>query len=171
MKQLIWVCGIIPEDINEQIRQICLKQNIDLHLSERFFRFPLHISMKRTFKCDQFEPMKNDLKKLLIESGKIDCGNTNLIKNKDMLWLCPDKTERIKEVHHEIDILLKDRYNVEIDTFDKNYLPHITIFHKGDPKNMDEMLRRLELSLPSFPVSISRYAIGSKEFGNEFIDI
>ena len=155
MKELIWVCGIIPEDINEEINEVCLEENRDLHLSERFFRFHLHISMKRTFQCDDFLSMKEDLKELLINNKEIYCGHTHLIKNKDMLWLCLDEDKRLKEVHKQIDELLFDRYKVPIDTFDKNYLPHITIFHKGDPKNLDTMYERLSVSLPSKQISIS----------------
>ena len=171
MKELIWLCGIIPEEINEEIRKICLKENLDLHLSERFFRFNLHVSMKRTFCCEQFAEMKEDIRKLLIAQGEIYCGHTQLLRNKDMLWLTMDQDERLKEVHHLIDSFLFEKYNVEIDTFDKNYLPHITIFHKGEFQNLITMQERLELILPSYPISISRYAIGSKIRGNEFFDV
>ncbi|MBR3251346.1 MAG: hypothetical protein IKF80_06530, partial [Erysipelotrichaceae bacterium] len=96
MKEFIWVRGLIPEDIDQQIKEICLKENEDLQLSERFFKTNLHISMKRTFHCDDFENMKEDLKQLLRNEKQIYCGNTHLFKVKDMLWLTVDKDEKIK---------------------------------------------------------------------------
>ena len=171
MKEFISICGIIPEDINEKIKEICLKENEDLKLSERFFRFNLHISMKRTFLCDEFEKMKDDVRQVLIKEGKIFCGNTHLKRNRDMLWLIMDDDVKLRKVHDQLDKLLNDKYGVPIDTFDRIYLPHITIFHKGDPENMDVMENRLSLSLPSFPVSINSYAIGTKIKGYEFFDV
>ena len=171
MKEFIWVCGLIPEDIDQQIKEICLKENEDLQLSERFFKTNLHISMKRTFHCDDFENMKEDLKQLLRNEKQIYCGNTHLFKVKDMLWLTVDKDEKIKQVHKKIDEMLEKRYDVPIDTFDKNYLAHITIFHKGDPLNLIEMHERLLERLPSFPIVISRYAIGSKTRENDIFDV
>ena len=87
MKEFVWVCGIIPEDVNNEIKEICLKENEDLSLSERFFRFNLHISLKRTFYTEEFDQVKDDLKELLSAYKRIDCGNTYLVKNSDMLWL------------------------------------------------------------------------------------
>ena len=171
MKELIWICGIIPEDVNEEIKEICLKENEDLQLSERFFRFHLHVSMKRTFLCEHFDEMKDDMKKLLKDKGEIYCGHTHLMKNRDMLWLYMDEDERLKEVHSQIDEFLMEKYSVPIDTFDKNYFPHITIFHKGDPENLVKMYERLLIKLPGKPVTIRKYAIGSKIRGNEFFDI
>ena len=171
MNEFIWICGIVPDDINHQIRQICLKENKELHLSERFFRTNLHISMKRTFHCEEFENMKEDLKQLLTDEKAIYCGYTHLIKVKDMLWLTMDEDARIRQVHQRIDELLKNKYSVPIDTFDKNYLPHITIFHKGDPQNLIRMYEKLLDVLPSKPINISRYAIGSKIKGNDIFSV
>ena len=171
MDELFWVVGMIPDDINDQIKEICLKENEDLRLSERFFKNSLHISMKRTFHCEYFEKMKEDLKHLLTSKGEIYCGHTHLIKIKDMLWLTLDEDEKIRKVHQKIDELLQNRYNVPIDTFDKNYLPHITIFHKGDPDNLLKMHERLLEKLPNKEIKISRYAIGSKIRENDIFDV
>ncbi len=171
MKEFISICGIIPEDINEKIKEICLKENEDLKLSDRFFRFQLHVSMKRTFLCSEFEEMKADVKSFLVNEGKICCGYSHLIRNKDMLWLILNDDKKLKEVHSGLDRLLLDKYGVPIDTFDKHYLPHVTIFHKGDPENMNIMEERLYSSLPSFPVTIESYAIGTKIKGYEFFNV
>ena len=168
MKELVWVCGIIPEDVNNEIKEICLKENEDLNLSERFFRFNLHISLKRTFYTEEFDQIKDDLKELLSAYKRIDCGNTYLVRNSDMLWLRISEETEIRKIHNEIDKLLSDKYRIMIDTFDKTYVPHITIFHKGDIQNLNKMYQRLSEKLESKKIMIDRFVVGSKSSGNFF---
>ena len=165
MKEMTSVVGIIDENINEEIKEICLKENEDLHLSERFFNFPLHISLKRTFQTDCYDDVKKDLDELL--NKEIYCGKTYLVKNKDMLWLRVDHEKEILKLHNDIDELLLNKYGIEIDTFDKNYVPHITIFHKGLKENLDIMYDRLGDVLNGKEITIRKYMIGTKNHKDE----
>ena len=168
MKELMWITGIIDKETNEEIRRICLKENEDLHLSERFFRSDLHISLKRTFYTEQYEKIADDIKEMLRGHKPIDCGYSKLMKVKDMLWLYPDKNDELVRIHNEIDLFLYEKYKIPIDTFDRQYFPHITIFHKGETKNLLKMYDRLQISLERKPITIDRFAIGTKTRGSDF---
>jgi hypothetical protein len=54
--ELMWVCALLPDDINRELVDICREVNRNIGLPEDVFRFPLHISMKKSFRTKEFEP-------------------------------------------------------------------------------------------------------------------
>ena len=48
-KQLMWTSATLKQEDINFIKKICIDNTNDLRLSDRFFRFPLHISLKRTY--------------------------------------------------------------------------------------------------------------------------
>ena len=165
-KQLMWFSAVVNDDFHQKMAKICLNNNLDL--SDRFFRFPLHISLKRTFYTDNFEEVKNDLKSLINDLTPIIISETYLFCNKDMLWLrFKDETQLI-DIHKIIDQFLYDRYQIPIDEFDKNYVPHITLFRDDDENKIIEMFNLVKDKIPDLSDEIYRFAIGSKLEGNEF---
>lgn len=48
-KELMWVCGLLPQKEQEKLVEICKEANREIGLPEVVFKFPLHISMKKSF--------------------------------------------------------------------------------------------------------------------------
>ena len=171
MKDYISLVGLILEDTNNDIKTICLRNNTDLKLSERFFNFPLHVSFKRTFITDNFNEVKDDVKDYFKNKGKIYAGKTTLVMNKDMLWLTLNDSNNLIEMHNELDEMLLEKYNIQIDYYDKNYVPHITIFHDDDIDKLKIMYERLNNALDDLDIYIDRCFYGIRNKDEEIFDI
>ena len=167
-KQLMWVSAVLPQDINNEIADICLQYNKQLKLSERFFKFPLHISLKRTFYTDDYDSVKKDLKELLDNNGSLLINSYSIIRNKDMLWIDITDNRNIKLLHEAIDQKLKEKYQIPIDEFDKNYYPHVTLFRDEVVEKLDLMKTQIEKLVPVKELIIDTFAMGTTLDNNEF---
>lgn len=166
----MWVSAILPIQINNQISNVCLSNNLDIKLSERFFKFPLHISLKRTFYTDDYLSVKEDLKSLL-HNQTITISNLKPIINSNMIWLEFENNNKIIEIHKEIDKLLLDKYNIPIDEFDRIYHPHVTIFRDDDIQKLNNMYSRIKDLIIKEDVLIDTYAMGTNLDNNEFYKV
>ena len=75
--------------------------------------------------------------------------------------------ETFVELHNKIDELLLNKFEIPIDEFDKNYVPHITLF-RDDEKTIDVVYERLKDKLILNNISIDKYALGTSLENNEF---
>lgn len=170
-KQLMWISTLLPKEINNEIADKCLLANKDIGISERFFDFPLHISLKRTFYTDNFVDVKNDLKGLLIENGPLNINGLEVIKNKDMLWLEIVDSKELVEIHRKIDSLLNDKYQIPIDEFDKNYYPHVSLFRSEDMMKLDMMYQKIKNLKFDELMILDTFAMGTSLDNNEFLKL
>ena len=85
-----------------------------------------------------------------------------------MIWLCFEDIDAIKALHERIDRFLKERYDIAIDTFDRNYRPHASIFRDKDEKKLDRMYDRLLREWKEEETFIDAFFIGSKVDANEY---
>lgn len=60
-KELMWVCGLLPQKEQEKLVEICKEANREIGLPEVVFKFHLHISMKKSFYVTDFESVKKKL--------------------------------------------------------------------------------------------------------------
>ena len=58
---------------------------------------------------------------------------------KNMIWLPVGITEKLYEIHNGLDLLLERKYAVPRTAFDTRFHPHISLFTKGDHRNMAAM--------------------------------
>lgn len=72
-RELMWVCGILPETLNREIVSICRDANQKIGLPETVFRFPLHISMKKSFYTEDFKTVKQTVVDFLLQKGIVPC--------------------------------------------------------------------------------------------------
>ena len=168
MKKLMWTAGLLDEKTRGRMKDLCEKHNADLLLSDRFLVFPLHVSFKRSFYTDDFTKVKDDLRVLLQNQKRIALGKSHLERVSDMIWLCFEDIDAIKALHERIDRFLKERYDVAIDTFDRNYHPHASIFRDKDEKKLDRMYERLLREWKEEETFIDAFFIGSKVDANEY---
>ncbi|MBQ2583784.1 MAG: hypothetical protein II568_01285, partial [Erysipelotrichaceae bacterium] len=125
-------------------------------------------SFKRSFYTDDFTKVKDDLRVLLQNQKRIALGKSHLERVSDMIWLCFEDIDAIKALHERIDRFLKERYDIAIDTFDRNYRPHASIFRDKDEKKLDRMYERLLREWKEEETFIDAFFIGSKVDANEY---
>ncbi|MCR4855954.1 MAG: 2'-5' RNA ligase family protein [Erysipelotrichaceae bacterium] len=169
--ELMWACGLLETRVKDRIAETCLADSSDLCLSRRFIDFPLHVSFKRSFYTASFAEVKEDLRQLIAGQGKIDCGAFDLSRVGDMVWLRFEKEEGLKSLHERIDLFLKEKYQIGIDCFDRDYVPHATLFRDEDGTKLDKVYERLLKDLKREEVRIDRFFIGSRRVDNEYFDL
>lgn len=139
MSELMWACAILPEKEERAIKRICRRLNNGVGLPETVFRFPLHISLKKSWDCDRFEAAQTDVADYLKHCGSFDIDIGKPIMHKNMIWLPVGVTEKLQEIHSGLDLLLERKYAVPRTAFDTSFLPHISLFTKGDHRDMAAM--------------------------------
>ena len=167
-RKLMWTSAVLPEGVINQVKQICLANNTDLKLSERFFNFPLHISLKRTFYVDDFLEVKKDIKQLLNKEDDLFLEGLYPFINSDMLWFRITNEETIIALHKQLDDMLQSKYSIPIDEFDKNYVPHITLFRDDDLNKIETMYKRIRNHIKFESIKVNKYALGTTLENNEF---
>ena len=139
MSELMWACAILPEKEETAIKGICKRLNKGVGLPETVFRFPLHISLKKSWDCDRFEAAQTDVADYLKHCGSFDIDIGKPILHKNMIWLPVGVTEELQEIHNGLDLLLERKYAVPRTAFDTSFHPHISLFTKGDHRHMAAM--------------------------------
>jgi hypothetical protein len=170
-KELTWVCALLPQEVNQQLVALCREENKSIGLPEDVFRFPLHISMKKSFQTTEFEAVKAEIVHHMQTRGKIHCRITGVVCRKKMLWLMVEPEGEIRAWHDQLDKLLLDKFAIPIHRFDATFAPHISLFTKGDQAQMEEMGLRLAGKIPPVELTLSRFVVGSSGYGDEFFDI
>jgi hypothetical protein len=101
-KELIWVCALLPTELNRQLVELCREENKSIGLPEDVFRFPLHISMKKSFQTTEFEAVKAEIVHHMQTRGEIHCRTTGVVCHKKMLWLMVEPVGEVKCWHDQV---------------------------------------------------------------------
>jgi hypothetical protein len=170
-KELMWVCALLPPELNRQLAELCREENKSIGLPEDVFRFLLHISMKKSFQTTEFEAVKAEILHHMQASGEIHCRTTGVVCHKKMLWLMVEPEGESKRWHDKLDKLLLDKFGIPVDRFDANFEPHISLFTKGEQAQIKEMGVRLAGKIPPMELTLDRFVVGSSRHGDEFFEI
>jgi hypothetical protein len=170
-KELMWVCAVLPAELNNRLAVVCRRNNRDLHLPEDVFKFPLHISMKKSFYTTRFDEVKAQIKSFIFERGKINCVVGNIEIHKNMIWLPIETKGDLANWHTDLDKILLNNFNIPIVQFDANFHPHISLFTKGGEEQIAMMYERLKGQIAPMEITLSKFVIGSSMHKDEFFDI
>jgi 2'-5' RNA ligase len=171
-KELMWVCGLLPENTNKRIVEICKEANRNIGLSESVFRFPLHISMKKSFYTISFDEVKMEIMEHIRKNGVLHCRTSEVTCHRNMLWLPVEADGEIKDWHNSLDEILLSKYGILIDRFDVEFEPHITLFTGVErEEKLEGMRKELTDKIPPTEMEISRFVIGSSAHGDEYFNL
>jgi hypothetical protein len=171
-EELSWVCAIMPDEANRQLVSLCRELNKGIGLPETVFKFPLHISLKKSFRTSCFEAVREDTLALLKQHMPMSCRVSGVVLHKQMIWLNIAPDASLLRFHHELDALLLSKYGVPVDRFDKTFRPHISLFTSGDRDDIMDMynlLREAELRLDH--VEFHKFVIGSSAHRDTFYEL
>ena len=168
--ELMWVCGILPDGLNRKVVETCREENRDIGLPETVFRFPMHISMKKSFNTDNFESVKKAVASYIERNRTISCRTGKPIENKGMIWLPIIPDQEISNWHKGLDDMLRDNFNIPVLGYDKFFKPHVSLFTKGDSDKIDIMFERLCKTLPEMDFTIRRFVVGSSRHKDEYFE-
>jgi hypothetical protein len=170
-KELMWICALLPEKWNQELVDICKKENLKIGLPEDVFRFPLHISMKKSFQTTDFNKVKAEILMHIHEYGKIRCNIAEPVLHKKMIWLPVASQGQIREWHDKLDEMLLNKFEIPIDRFDSKFQPHISLFTKGTEKQLVKMQELLEKKIQPAEIVLDRFVIGSSRHKDEFYEL
>ena len=168
MKELMWVCALLPKQEEEEIRSICLEPNKKVRLSEDVFRFPLHISLKKSWECEDFAKIQEDIVACLQQKGEFLVRYESPILRRNMIWLPLDASGRLQEIHEDLDRLLAEKYEIPQDPYDRIYEPHISLFTKGQAEKMSQLYELLKEEIRPGTVKIQRFVVGGSVHRDSF---
>jgi hypothetical protein len=169
--ELMWVCALLPDYINRDLVDICRDVNSNIGLPEEAFRFPLHISMKKSFRTKEFESVKSDIISHIKERGKIKCRTAQIIFHKKMLWLPVETDTPILEWHNILDWRLLEKYEIPIDRFDAKFEPHVSLFTRGSNDKMVVMKKALADKIAPMDFWLEKFVVGASGHKDEFIKV
>jgi 2'-5' RNA ligase len=170
-KELMWVCALLPEQLNSKLAVTCKRNNRDLHLPEDVFKFPLHISMKKSFYTTSFDDVKEQLTSFIFERGKINCAVGEIGIHKNMIWLPIEPKGDLAAWHNDLDKVLLKNFNIPIAPFDADFHPHISLFTKGGEGQIAQMYERLKVQIQPMDITLVRFVIGSSMHKDEFFNV
>jgi 2'-5' RNA ligase len=170
-KELMWVCAVLPAELNNSLAVTCKRNNRDLHLPEDVFKFPLHISMKKSFYTTKFDEVKAQIKSFIFERGKINCHADGIEIHKNMIWLPIETKGDLASWHDELDKKLLKNFNIPVVPFDADFHPHISLFTKGSEEQISQMYARLKLQIQPMDITLNRFVIGSSMHKDEFFNV
>jgi hypothetical protein len=169
--ELMWVCALLPDDINRELVDICREVNRNIGLPEDVFRFPLHISMKKSFRTKEFESVKSDIISHIKERGVIKFRTAQVIGHKKMLWLSVETDTPILEWHNILDRRLLEKYEIPIDRFDAKFEPHVSLFTRGANDKMVVMQKTLADKIAPMDFLLEKFVVGASGHKDEFIKV
>jgi hypothetical protein len=171
-EELSWVCAIMPEATNRKIVSLCRELNQGIGLPETVFKFPLHISLKKSFRTQRFEEIREDALSLLKQHTPMSCRVSGVTLHKNMIWLNITPGESLLKFHQDLDVLLLSKYGVPIDKFDKVFQPHISLFTSGDKDDIVDMYNLLkEEDLCLDDVEFHKFVMGSSIHRDTFYEL
>jgi hypothetical protein len=167
-KELMWICGILPTERNDQLATLCKANNRDLHLPEDVFKFPLHISMKKSFYTTQFDEVKVQIKSFVLERGRLNCRVEEVQIHKNMIWLPIETKGELLRWHNDLDQMLSEKFGIPITPYDISFHPHISLFTKGSEEQIRQMYARLKPQIQPTDITLKKFVIGSSMHKDEF---
>jgi 2'-5' RNA ligase len=170
-EELSWVCAIMPETTNRKIVNLCKELNKGIGLPETVFKFPLHISLKKSFRTQRFEEVSEDALTLLKQHKPMTCQVSGVTLHKNMIWLNITPNESLLKFHRELDALLQSKYGIPIDKFDKVFQPHISLFTSGDSDDILDMYDMLNEENLRLDVEFHKFVIGSSVHRDTFYEL
>lgn len=170
--ELAWICAIMPEEINNQITGMCKELNREIGLPETVFKFPLHISLKKSFRTHDFDGMRDDAHDLLNRHMPMSCRINGVTLHRNMIWLNIKPNESLLAFHKELDNLLLNNYDIIVDKYDRIFQPHISLFTSGERDKIIEMYELLKTRDLNFPnVEFHKFVIGSSLHKDTFYNL
>lgn len=160
-RELMWVCAVAPEEFRKAVYDVCISENREVGLSENVFKLPLHISLKKSFYTEAFDEVRADIYRFMSGVGCFWCYIEGVTIIRNMVWLSFYDDGSLHDIHTEIDRLLETKYGIPIDRYDRVFCPHISLFTRGTPEQMQNMYERLKKHSFGKRIEISRFVTGS----------
>lgn len=163
----VWI-GIDVDEQLQEVRKVIQRMDNEKKIKNSCLTLPLHISLKMSFPI--LEERLIDVVELLTEYYKtiepfeipIDGieGHTNIV------WIKMMENKCLNRIHNDLNDLLKEKFNVGLHEYDRDYLFHTTLFMDNDEKAIKECYEEIKnITLPS-SLKAFKFVIGTSKTGD-----
>lgn len=139
----IWI-GIDTESQLAAIKHEVLKIENNLNLTHS--TLPLHISLKMSFKANDSarEAIINDLLNYSKTLKSFDI-ETNKINYEDIIcWILMKRNKNLDTIHDYLNDFLKQKYDIPLHEYDKDYKFHTTLFMNEDKSKVFAAYKKMQ---------------------------
>lgn len=131
----LWIGLGIDNNSAYEIRNYCKMLNKDYNVSEQSFTLPQHVSLKQSFKTDDYKNIIFDLKNYFKNMKQFELKISDIGNIPGVICLEIEENEILRKLHNDILNLLKDKYNINKIGFDgETFKFHSTLFQDVDNK-------------------------------------
>lgn len=164
----LWIGLGIDEENEKIIRAYCKKINNKYEVNEQSFTLPQHISLKTSFKTEQYQNIINEFKNMFKDNKKMNLKVCNIEIVPGVIWLNIEETSELRNYHTVILNHLKQKHNIEQIGFDgENFKFHSTLFQDVDNKEkVNKLYEDIDKKyLINRELKINKIYFGISEFG------
>lgn len=170
-KELAWICAIMPENYVRQVKALCQDANRGIGLSENVFKFPLHISLKKSFMTDRFPEIRERVISYFQSRGSFQIHVNRLVVHEGMLWLEINNGGELQQVHKDLDKLLLEEFGIAQHRFDKQFAPHISLFTDRNKDKINDMYDAICEDLSPEHLTVTQIVVGADRERDTFFNI
>ena len=161
----IWAGCKLPEEFEQEIRQVCLALNEQIGLDTAAFSLPQHVSLKISFQSEHYEEIIEDLTAFLSAQAPFSVRTHDAEQEGHILWLPVEENPQLRRLHDQLDARLEQRFGVPQHEFDKCFLFHSTLFMDPDVEKIARMRSLLADHPMERELRVDTFLLGLSETG------
>lgn len=128
---------------------------------------PLHISLKISSNVSEqiVDKVKKDIDTLFSSTNPFEIDIEGIELHDNIVWIRMIPNEHLTKLHDDLCSIFSEKYNLELQEFDNNFIYHSTLFLDSNRDKINKAYNLIQdLELPSKLVA-SKFIIGSSQEG------
>ena len=162
----VWV-GINVEEQLKETRMAVDGVFEKIDISNVTCQLPLHISLKISFEIDNeiFNSVLNDIISIYQVQKPFKIDVKGIEKHENIMWIRMHSNKDLESLATDLNVMLKEKYNVPLHVYDLDFILHTTLFMDDDAEKINAAHTLLgDLVLPETLIA-NRFVIGKSETG------
>lgn len=162
----VWIgINVLDELQNVQAAGKLIEKEVRTKSS--FFNFPLHISLKISFKIADsvFGAVLEEVSAIFEKTAPFDVKPQEIEVFDNIAWILYAENDKLNALHDKICNTLFEKYGVVRHEYDNDYKFHTTLFMDGDSEKVETGYKKIKtVELPSV-VRAHKFCIGASPSG------
>ena len=162
----IWI-AIDVDDQLSSIRKEAKRIEDMVQFAESDITLPMHISLKISCSIpnEKYEEALCDIKAILQDTQRFEIKTKRIELHDTIAWIQMEHNEYLEQLHHSLDKLFIDKYDVPPHKFDLDFKFHTTLFLDSDKDKVKQAFLMIkDVSLPSTLIA-DKFVIGTSPEG------
>ena len=161
----VWI-GLSLENELFNLTQKIIKYSNDNNIITPLKDLPIHVSLRMSFEIEKkdFNNIEGELTQFSSSLSPFKINFKYIEANNNIIWIKCEETNELLKAHDTVCNILKDKFNVPLHAFDKEFVFHSTLF-MDDPCKIQSHIDNInKINLPDCVIS-NTVLIGTSESG------